>query len=538
MMSSTTVDPKADRFFQDYIYKGVVAIWSNDETTAKEQLQDYKDQFPRDALEYSNIQQNLTWITNSKVDMKLTMDQVKKAEDLAEDFLKNPAKIDKMIMVLKRKESVTAEEKLDYTFDVRLVVAEGLMSRALMQFGLGNYVKGAYNLRKSWKKFEKLFKEIENSKDHQYPLDLVDIAKHSVAVFYFLVSFTPGTLLKVLELIGFVADREKGMTYLQSTVDHNGIKAPLASLFLSFNYLVLPRGFSKKEENLEGARKIIDTINQRYKTGSFPLMMSGVYNMKSGNLEEATNYFRQTIEAAKVITPKPATMHGINLGFCLVALGRVEEASKAFEELVHVADEFDGKAMSALALAACYKNLGRDAEAGELMNKIPGFLGKSGRLDAIATQRYETYKKRGLEIALYELLYFRRDLHHLKAKDLEPMWRDLKKHQPELESNVETKAIFNLVSGTILRGLGDQKMADQQFQAVVQDAKIIKKEIWTIPNAHYEIAEGLYWQGDLENSKSHLKSAQKYKDYEMAELTSNRVNMGLEQLVKDQKAKK
>lgn len=49
--------------------------------------------------------------------------------------------------------------------------------------------------------------------------------------FYFIVSMVPGALLRVLEAIGFVADRDKGVDYLMRVHRYGGVRGTHSHLF-------------------------------------------------------------------------------------------------------------------------------------------------------------------------------------------------------------------------------------------------------------------------------------------------------------------
>jgi hypothetical protein len=90
-------------------------------------------------------------------------------------------------------------------------------------------------MRKSWKLYEKLLQELQS--DKSAAPEVLDCVKFGAGLFYFIVSMvklfivlnsfmwkTPGAFLKILEVIGFVADRDLGVTYLETVSANNGIR--------------------------------------------------------------------------------------------------------------------------------------------------------------------------------------------------------------------------------------------------------------------------------------------------------------------------
>ena len=64
----------------------------------------------------------------------------------------------------------------------------------------------------------------------------VAYAAHSMGIFYFACSFAPGMLKRMLELIGFVADRDLGLQYFRQVYDNAGLRGAVTFHFhLSFS---------------------------------------------------------------------------------------------------------------------------------------------------------------------------------------------------------------------------------------------------------------------------------------------------------------
>ncbi len=84
----------------------------------------------------------------------------------------------------------TPFEKLDeisknsWLLDFKIVHAEALLSRSLIQLTLGSYIKGAFNLRKAFKLFEAIQKE---AKEKPVNEEIEDIIKYNLGLFYFMV---------------------------------------------------------------------------------------------------------------------------------------------------------------------------------------------------------------------------------------------------------------------------------------------------------------------------------------------------------------
>ncbi len=84
---------------------------------------------------------------------------------------------------------------------------------------------------------------------------------------------------------------------------------------------------------------------------------------------------------------------------------------------------------------------------------------QNSRFDKLAERKLITYKKRNLGMAPYELMYFRRDLHHLKKNDLEIQLKNLEETFSKLSPGMEDKACYMLIKAVMLKGLNDEEQS-------------------------------------------------------------------------------
>jgi hypothetical protein len=102
------------------------------------------------------------------------------------------------------------------------------MMRAMTQFHNGNYIKGAWNMRSAWKSYESVLNP-----------EVFASLKFGVGVFYYMVALMPGILQTLLSLIGFVADYDVGVQYLNDCYQADCLKSPFAALVLCMSYLFM-----------------------------------------------------------------------------------------------------------------------------------------------------------------------------------------------------------------------------------------------------------------------------------------------------------
>lgn len=109
----------------------------------------------------------------------------------------------------------------------------------MTQFHNGNYIKGAWNMRSAWKSYEAVLKKhVKDGKADIHP-EIFACLKFGVGVFYYIVGLMPGVLQTLLSWIGFVADYDVGVQYLNECYQADCLKSPFAALILCMSYLFM-----------------------------------------------------------------------------------------------------------------------------------------------------------------------------------------------------------------------------------------------------------------------------------------------------------
>lgn len=165
----------------------------------------------------------------------------------------------------------------------QVIVGDSLLYQAILVFtgqDIPSYIKGGWLLRKAWKIYEKLYKEVttlrENPKmkkstskvsvtsdrskasissnsitsdgpiddnDNEIPKELLDRLQGAVnfgyGTFQICISMIPPKILKIIEFLGFEGDRVLGLKALNYTSDSDAMNAPLATLGLLWYHTVL-----------------------------------------------------------------------------------------------------------------------------------------------------------------------------------------------------------------------------------------------------------------------------------------------------------
>lgn len=185
-------------------------------------------------------------------------------------------------------QQISVEERIQR----QVIVGDSLLYQAILVFtgqDIPSYVKGGWLLRKAWKIYEKLFKEVTNLREkskmtscdskpsmksldsntglqnsdsksslsgtstssdgpfdgneNQIPTEVLERLQGAVnfgyGTFQICISMIPPKILKIIEFLGFEGDRAVGLKALEYTCNSEAMNAPLATLGLLWYHTVL-----------------------------------------------------------------------------------------------------------------------------------------------------------------------------------------------------------------------------------------------------------------------------------------------------------
>jgi len=518
----------------------VYYAWNNEFDKAYEAAGDLKNIYPRHANLCAGISASKAWISSASEQKNEALSAYKAAEDLATSFIKSDEKLNQLTMKMTGKIDVDPVIKWNWLIDCKLVVADCLLNRAIFQMTMGIVVKVAYNMRKSWKMFEKIKRDIAEKQKENIKVEecIENELKFSLGLFYFFVSFAPGMFLKVLELLGFVANRELGIQYMNEMIDKETMKETNAAVFLLLNYLVIPRGLTKKEENLNSADKILVQMLIKYPKCSFLLMMASQLEMKKGNIKQAQHYAQVAIDSISNLPVVPNN-YNANLAGTYYVARDWKAAANMLEKICNGnSQDFEMKGMSGIQLATCYHMMGEDGKCEEVLQRIPTMITKASRFDKLAEKKLVQFRNRGITLGVFEFMYIRRDLHHLKMEDLKAIQEILEQQYKKTIPNTESKMVYLLIKAVILTNLEDVEQAKTCLKEIISNAKQVKNDVWIMPNAYQELGEIYYFEKNEDGAEEMFKAAYKYKDYDFEDVVRNRIKLSLDTIQKEKSTPK
>ncbi|CAG8505059.1 174_t:CDS:10 [Paraglomus occultum] len=336
-------------------------LWNNEFDEAEAILSMGKDDIPRWSATFLEAQlmkhvlsgqisdSDNPSLTNALILAEKVASRVNEGKDDFELSFSSFKSITRKYCLPSSSEDLPPSSRTNYRWDCDLALADILLFRAVFQVIGGSEIKGAFNLRKSWKLYSKVRDEIEKVKSEQgktdgsstsgnsrwsigapfggrrgsfsslvgfglksqvqnnqqdasveggtsgeVDKDVEDCLEFGIGLFYFVVSIVPGSFLSVLKAIGFNADREQGIKMLENCWKRCGIRAPFAALFLLVNYLFLPRGLVNPKPTLTRAGEIVEKALQKYPDTRFreaiDAISRGIKSCEKSNVNP-TNFF-------------------------------------------------------------------------------------------------------------------------------------------------------------------------------------------------------------------------------------------------------
>jgi len=265
-------------------------------------------------------------------------------------------------------------------------------------------------------------------------------------------------------------------------------------------------------------------------------MTSTLYS-KQGHLNKAVDFVKKALEACSEykVTPNSYLAH---LAILYVMKRDWKLAAETFELVcAEKSGDFEIKGLCGVQLAACYFMMGDEDKAKKTLARVPSIISKHSRYDKVAEKKVAQYKKRGFGLTQFEVLYLRRDLHHLEKEDSVDMMKVLETQYGKLPTNKETDGVFLLMKSVLYKNMQDEEKALECLHKILSMEKEIKEDTWLFPNAHYEIAETAYFNGKLDEAEKHLRSAKGYNGYDFQDMVGGRIGFSLEILKKEKISK-
>jgi len=545
--------PKVPRFFPfDDPYKACYWMMNFEIDKARELLDKTKSFCPVSMLLYGETYNVSSWASQNRSEKEKTIEIVIQAEALAQSYIDNDKKLFEYIKKRCNVTQITKRDLMNWKTYMKIITGDALLSRAINQLQINQYVRAAWNMGTCWKIYSGLLKEsVDKEGKSIFHPEIVEHLHFGVGLFYYIVSLVPGVVQKILTAIGFVSDQDKAIDYMTEIYKGGGLKSPYAATILLGIYLFLPSALSDMHENLKNAKPIIEFCQKTYPNGAMFNYLCAQYYRKIGEGKEAVDALRLSVKASQAVGVEP-NLFLWDLANCHLMCLEWKEAIEQLEFIIQRTGQkraFEFNSICTLQLACAYSMVGDQTKATENLKKVKQFVSNKGRFDKMALRKAEGIMVSqdpvsAMTSACFEILYFKRDIAHMKKEHLEKVdiyigkichldfdpQKDLKKTKPEDVLNFASNLV---IAGAVQNLLGNKEKARYLWGKVLQSEPGMPTngKHWIV-GALYEFAEMSFREGNLEISQDYIVKACKYSNYDWEDVYKSRLHKARSQLKK------
>eukprot|EP00026_Physarum_polycephalum_P004449 Phypoly_transcript_04468.p1 GENE.Phypoly_transcript_04468~~Phypoly_transcript_04468.p1 ORF type:complete len:714 (+),score=163.39 Phypoly_transcript_04468:74-2143(+) len=392
----------------------------------------------------------------------------------------------------------------------------------------------------------------------------------------------PPRVLKLVSFFGFSCDRDLGFNLLHKCFEGGGIRAPLASLFLSSLYVHLPSFVPiLLPKYLPLAQEMITASLVQYPGSAMHLWLAGRTHRLSRALKESNESFIHAISALDSNAnniPQLKDLCYYDLGLNHLWLLEWEQAADYFQKLAK--NNYWSKAFYVYAEAVCVYMKGNKEEAKTLFNSVPSLVVRKYGGRTLGVEQYVLRK-----VKMYTQLKY--DLGCLPALEMIYIWNgfycmplpllekcldlvnvDLNRAEnsekgkgqessheekseegsegdesgedsdDEVQHQEDIQALLLLIKAVISQNLGETKYDDamKSLEFVCRESHI-EEDTFIKPFAYYELGMLHYFKKNLEEAKASFRKAREFSKYNFEYRLSFRLHMALTELSRESKEK-
>ncbi|CAL1537584.1 unnamed protein product [Lymnaea stagnalis] len=524
--------------------------------------------------------------------MSFEEEKLGEAHKVLQETEKKCASNDGFVKSFKKKFSKSKKKKSENALNLeeritnQVIVADCLLYQAILVFtnqDIPSYVKGGWLLRKAWKIYEKLHKEVtqltetlaqnkiaklpnfsssvdpapknnpgpegpnhsesngslDDNEDLELTVDvlsrLLGAVNFGYGTFQLCISMVPPKILKLIEFFGFEGDREIGLNCLAFTSHSKDMKAPLATLALLWYHTVLRPFFALDGANqfqagTKEAEAIIKQKEGEFTNSSLFLFFQGrIHRLEKKNDLSLKLYKRALVEAKGQREIELMCLYEIS--WCHVLKLQWKEAQEGFIRLQK--ESKWSQAYYTYLVAVCIGSQGEVEAAHDIFHKVPGLIKrKNNQIEAFVGRRAEKFKKQKptqehCRLLTLEMIFLWHALPTCTPEELKPLLNVC-----DMQSDHNLMPLKCLLEGALYKELGEDEMAVNCLKEALARHQGKKDDQYIPAFTLFELASIYMKQPQtVQEGKSHLQLIKdNYKDYDFENRLSVRVNNALKRL--------
>lgn len=557
--------------------EGINKLLNNNFDEAFKLFQQHKDESPLMHAGYSFVyfMQGLMSFEEEQMDKALkALEETEKKCEVGDGFVKS---IKKKFSKKKRREGqqISVEDRIQR----QVIVGDALLYQAILVFtgqDIPSYIRGGWLLRKAWKIYEKLYKEVTNLRenpkmkksaskasitsdksktslssnsvstdgpiddnDNEIPKEVLDRLQGAVnfgyGTFQICISMIPPKILKVIEFLGFEGDREIGLKALNYTSDSDAMNAPLATLGLLWYHTVLRPFFALDGANgydagCNDAEKLIEMKDGQFPNSCLFLFFRGRIHRLRKQTDLSLKMYNEAYKAADG-QKELELMCLYEIGWCNMMRLNWREGLAAFTRLRK--ETKWSKCYYTYMEAVCLGGMGDIKGAYDLFKEVPGLLKKkNNQIEAYVSRRAEKMKKNPptqeyCRLLTLELIFLWHALPTLTADELRP-YLDV----CDMQTDPKVFHLKCLLEGAIFHQLGEDDMALQCLDESLARHSGMKDDLHIPPFTLFEMAS-IYMKKPETFAKARTllnDIKDKHKEYDFENRLVVRVNNAVKQM--------
>jgi len=345
-----------------------------------------------------------------------------------------------------------------------------------------------------------------SQKSNSYLERVIDLNPESydaylgLGLFKFALSQVPGSFKWALNMIGFDADRRKGLQYLELAAEKGTYSKVEAEFYLSQIYSDFMFDYEKASRLLQG-------LNNRYPNNVLFQYSTAVLFIKERNLNQSENLLK------KLLKNKDNSFRQI-FAFSNFLLGDINFRKNNFTEAATYYDLFltsktseDYKGIAAYRQGLCYFFSG-EKEKSKNSFKLTGKGNVSIDDDTYAERKGEEVLKNDLSVIRTKIIQFYNYFHA----------NELRKSEDSLSTLLKLN-LSDDEKGEICTYLAEISNAQKEFEkgfdySMKAISLKVKDETWISPFAYYHAAFSQYSLGNMSKAKELLGKAEDHTDFD------------------------
>ncbi|KAF2075204.1 hypothetical protein CYY_003509 [Polysphondylium violaceum] len=396
----------------------------------------------------------------------------------------------------------SAFTKAEYLIS-KLIYAETMVMKGVIEFKAQNVLKAGIALRKSWKQYYQAF-EIAQTLPTTFPIynHIMSLAYYGVGIFHFLVSVVPPQYMMLVEGIGFKGNRMEGLKELKVSSDSNGIRSVMSKIVIVLLDVFFFEDYKKPEP-------LLQSLVDAYPNGALVHYMSGAILRKQGKIESSTESYQKAFETSSQLKQLQLFIES-ELGYNEFLNLNWSKAEVYLNKFMNETTSSGFKAFIAYQLASCYEFQGNNQKAQEVMKTISSYVRKGFDFDEFSGRKATKFLKNKC-YREFEKTYIIAALHN-ESHRFEQSSKVLQDYLDTKRSEMtpDDLACAHYLLGFNNQSLGKKEDARKYYTTALTFEKQITTEHFIIPYSNLGLGEISFIEEKKSDCKTFIKKSKSY----------------------------